>query len=244
MTQPPHDFTGACGDLLRQSRGLLEQGDLVWASSKGWDAAVNAADAYASMIAQSGGSENFKHLMQRLSKDHRGVDGSVEWAVSALALADNAQLDWLDRGGIQRRLDDMQRLVNLVFDIANPPQDGEALLRRAWACLANGSLAVASEKGWEAAAHAAKAYATAMGHDRIRSNYVSQVTRLLKEEPGGNQVGNWSMSASMLHENAISDPDWLDLEIIREDLQGVSQLVSFIGKCIESHENSGKSPNV
>ena len=244
MTQQPHDFINACGKLLRQSREVLSEGDLVSASAKGWDAAVIAADTYADMTGQNGGSARFEHLMLHLSKDRRSADGSAEWAVSAMALADNARLDWLDQSGIRRRLEDVQRLVNLVFDIANPPKDDEALLRRAWACLANGSLAVASEKGWEAATYAAKAYATAMGHDQIRSNYLSQVTRLLREEPGGNQVGNWSMSASMLHENAFGDPDWLDAETIRTDLQGVSNLVSFIGESIGFDGNSAKLPNV
>ncbi len=239
MTQTQSVTAETCDHFLRQARKFLAQGDLASASAAGWQAAVTVMASYAG----SGAEFNFTDAAQRLVKDNR-EHTAAEWVVSAMALSDNAGYDWLDSEGVARRLDDVQRLAILVKDIAEPPQSAEDVLRRAWACLDNGSLAVASEKGWEAAVHAAKAYATAMGHDRIRSNYVSQVTRLLKEEPGGNQVGNWSMSASMLHQNAIGDPDWLDLEIIREDLQGVSKLVSFIGKCIEFHENSGKLPNV
>ena len=244
MTQPQAVAAETCDQSLRRGREFLAQGDLVSASAKGWDAAVVAADAYAGMLLQNGGTANFERLMLQLSKDRRGVEGSAEWAVSAMALADNVRLDWFDRSGIRRRLEDVQRLVNVVFDIANPPQDGEALLRRAWACFDNGSLAVASEKGWEAATYAAQAYATAMSHDHIRSNYVSQVAKLLKEELGGNQVGNWLIGASMLHENAIGDPDWLDPEIIRDDLEGVSNLVSFISERIEFHGNAARLPNV
>lgn len=244
MTQTQAATAETCDQYLRQGREFLAQGDLASASASGWQAAVIAANAYASTTGQNGEAAPFERLMLHMSKDHRGVDGSAEWAVSAMALADNARLDWLDRSGIRRRLEDVQRLVNLVFDIANPPNDDEALLRRAWACLANGSLAVASEKGWEAATYAAKAYATAMGHDQIRSNYLSQVTRLLRKEPGGNQVGNWSMSASMLHENAAGDPDWLDPEIVRNDLEDVSKLVEHIRVLVKADGNPSRSSNV
>lgn len=241
MTQTQAATAETCDQFLRQAREFLAQEDLASASAAGWRAAVLALEAH---TGHAIADNHFRENARRLVKDRRAHANAAEWVISAITLSENVEDDWLDRSGIRRRLDDVQRLVNLVFDIANPPQDGEALLRRAWACLANGSLAVASEKGWEAATYSAKAYATAMGHGHIRSNYVSQVTRLLKEEPGGNQVGNWSMSASMLHENAIADPDWLDLEITREDLQGVSKLVSFIRECIEFHGNSGKLPNV
>lgn len=239
MTQTQAATAETCDQYLRQGREFLAQGDLASASASGWQAAVIVMAGYAG----PGAEFNFTDAAQRLVKDNRGHT-AAEWVVSAMALSDNAGYDWLDSEGVARRLEDVQRLVNLVFDIANPPNDDEALLRRAWACLANGSLAVASEKGWEAATYAAKAYATAMGHDQIRSNYLSQVTRLLRKEPGGNQVGNWSMSASMLHENAAGDPDWLDTEIVRNDLEDVSKLVEHIRALVKADGNPSRSSNV
>ena len=238
MTQQSHDFVNTCGALLRESREALSRGDLVSASAKGWDAAVIAGNAYGATTGQNGGAEHFESLMLQLSKDPRGIAGSAEYAVSAMALADNVRLDWLDRSGIRRRLEDVQRLVNLVFDIKNPPNDNEALLRRAWACLANGSLAVASEKGWEAATHAAKTYAEAMGHDHIRSNYLSQVTRYLKQEPGGSEAGNWSMSAKMLLESFHAKVDWLDAELIGDDLNDVGKLVALVNATVKNRDKS------
>lgn len=242
--QLPSDYTQACDLLLRDGRQSLNVGELAQASAKGWEAAGYAVRGFANLVGDDYDRDGFESLMLKLSKDPRSHDRSAEWAVSALALSDNARLDWLDHTGVGRRLDDVQRLVTQVFDIAHPPQDADAILRRAQACLANGALAVASEKGWEAATHAAKTYASEMGYDHIRSNYLSQVTRLLRKEPGGKQVGNWSMSASMLHENAAGDPDWLDTEIVRNDLKDVSKLVEHIRALLKADGNLPRLPNV
>lgn len=241
--QLPPNYTQVCDALLRDGRQSLRRGDLAQASAKGWEAAGHAAAGYASLAGDNCDRDGFERLMLQLSKDPRSHDRSAEWAVSAMALSDNARLDWLDRSGVGRRLDDVQRLVTLIFDLAHPPADADAILGQAQACLANGALAVASEKGWEAATYAAKTYAEANGHDHIRSNYLSQVTRLLRATHGGNEVGNWSMSALMLHENASGDPDWLDPEIIRKDLQGVSNLVSFIRASLEFDGHSARLTN-
>ncbi len=241
MTQLPHDYTQTCDDLLRRGREYLAQGELALASVKGWDAAGYAAKAYAGLIGQGGSDADFKDVVLQLSKDYRSHDSSVEWAVSAMALADNVQFDWLDKDGIGRRLDDVQRLVMLVFDVANPPQDPEAILRRAWVCLANGALAVASEKGWEAATCTAKTYAYAMGYDHIRSNYLSQVAKLLKREPDGSEVGNWSMSARMLLDYAHLKSDSLDANLISDELEDVARLIALVDKATKSAANSSGS---
>ena len=240
MTQTQSVTAETCDHFLRQGREFLAQGDLASASAAGWQAAVIVMANYAGSDAEF----NFTDAAQRLVKDHRGHAAAAEWVVSAMALSDNAGYDWLDSEGVARRLDDVQRLAILVKDIAEPPQSAEDVLRRAWECMGNGALAVASEKGWEAATHAAKTYAQVMGHNHIRSNYLSQVTRYLKQEPDGGKAGNWSMSASMLLDNAYARPNWLDAELIGNDLDNVSKLVALVEVAVEKSDKSQRSRNV
>jgi hypothetical protein len=232
MTQLQSMPAADCGTLLRQARLLLNTGMKNVAAAAGWKAALWGMEAYA------GPDADFTDAARQLVKDRRGNDNATEWIVSAMALSDNAKYDWLDVDGVARRLDDVQRLVTLIEDIAAPPQTAEDLLRRARECLANGALAVASEKGWEAATRAAKTYAEAMGHDHIRSNYLSQVTRLLKQVPDGSKAGNWSMSAKTLLDNLRAKPDRLDAEMVGNDLDDVGKLVALVNATVKNGAKS------
>ena len=234
MTQLQSAPAADCDALLRQARELLDKGELAPASEAGWRVAVHAMADYA------GTDVDFTDAARELVKDWRGNTDAAEWVVSALALSDNVGYDWLDVDGIGRRLDDVQRLVMLVKEIAEPPQSADDVLRRAWECVDNGYLAPASEKGWEAATYAARAYVVAMGHDHIRSNYLSQVTRHLKQEPGGSKAGNWSMSAKMLLENLHTKADWLDAELIGNDLNDVGELVALVNAVIKNGDKSSR----
>ncbi len=240
MTQPQAVAAETCDHFLRQGREFLARGDLASASAAGWQAAVITMASYSGLDADF----NFTDAAQRLVKDNRGHTAAAEWVVSAMALSDNAGYDWLDGEGVARRLDDVQRLAILIDDMASPPQTAEDILGRARQCLGNGALTVASEKGWEAATHAAKTYAQVMGYDRIRSNYLSQVTRYLKQEPGGNEAGNWSSSAKMLLDSVHAKPGWLDAELIGNDLDDVSRLVALVKAAVENHHKSQRSKNV
>ena len=224
MTQLPQDYTQTCDTLLREGRECLTQDELASASAKGWDAAVYAANTYV------GDASDFKDVVLRLSKDQQAPANGVEWAVSAMALADNARYDWLDSSGVSRRLDDVQRLVMLVYDRFAPPRSADATLRRAWVCLANGALVPACEKGWEAITQAAKTYAEVMGYDYIRSNYLDQVAPLLMKEPGGEEAGVWSLKALDLLENTDPRRKWLDAVWIREDLDVAEKLIALVGE--------------
>ena len=237
-TKPERAPAPAAGDLpLRRARELLEQGRLAPASAAGWQAAVSAVASYAGAGGPDGRSvygdgdgdrDFFAEAARRLAQDGRGDDRAAEWAASALALYDNARYDWLDREGVGRRLDDMQRLSVLAQDIAEPPQNAEDILRRAWQCMDNGALAVASEKGWAAATYAAKVYAEAMGYDRIRSNYLDQVSHLLMKESGGKDAGAWSIAVDVMLESAYYSPDALHPDVVADGLKAAKNLVSFI----------------
>ena len=235
-TKPERAPAPAAGDLpLRRARELLEQGRLAPASAAGWQAGWSAVASYAGAggpdgrpVDGDGDRDFFAEAARRLVQDGRSDDRAAEWAASALALYDNARYDWLDREGVGRRLDDMQRLSILAQDIAEPPQNADDILRRAWQCVDNGALAVASEKGWAAATYAAKVYAEAMGYDRIRSNYLDQVSHLLMKESGGKDAGAWSIAVDVMLESAYYSPDALHPDVVADGLKAAKNLVSFI----------------
>ena len=216
---------------LRQARELLEAGRLAPASAAGWQAARSAMASYAGQAGMDGAT-GFKEAARRLLNEHWGDGNPSEWVFSALALADNAKFDWLGRDGIGRRLDDVQRLLILVQDVADPPRGADDILRRAWECVGNGSLAVAAEQGYAAAEHAAKTYAAAMGCDRIRSNWLDQVSHLLVKEPGGQNAGTWSITVDVMLESACDSPGGLHPDVIGSGLRAAESLVSFIAALI------------
>ena len=251
-TKPEGAPAPAAGDLpLRRARELLEQGRLAPASAAGWQAAWSAVASYAGAgrpdgwsVDGDGDRDFFAEAARRLAQDGRGDDRAAEWAASALALYDNARYDWLDREGVGRRLDDMQRLTILAQDIAEPPQNADDILRRAWQCVDNGALAVASEKGWAAATYAAKVYAEAMGYDRIRSNYLEQVSHLLVKEPGGENAGLWSLKAGILLDNIGAKSHWMDAGIIGDDLAEVAKLTALIKELVGNRTPAQEARNV
>ena len=230
--QPPAPAT-ECDALLRQGRQLLDAGRLAPASAAGWQAAQSAMAAYAASDGASARA-GFTDAARRLVKHYRGDGPAAEWAVSALALADNAQYDWLDRDGVSRRLDDIQHLSILVQDIAHPPQTPADLLRQAWQCMDNGALYVASEKGWQAALLATQTYTDAIGCDYQGDNHFDEATRLLaKDEILRAAVRDGESAAACLRRNAsYCVYPKLYPEIVAEDLAAVVNLTKLIHNAV------------
>ena len=250
MTQPQAVAAEACDQFLRQGREFLAQGDLASASSAGWRAALLALEAYTGdAIADA----DFRDAARRLVKDCRGSAKAAEWVVNAITLAENVADDWLDADGVARRLDDVQRLTLLVKDIANPPRDAGDILAQSRECLENGYLAIASEKGWEAATHAANAYAEAMGYDYQGDRHFEDVMRTLeKDDAWREEVAGCEYSALNLHRTAaycdmyprrmhpevplidcrpVSKyfyPSCLHPTILAEDIEAVAQLIAAL----------------
>ena len=223
-----------CDALLRQGRQLLDAGQLAPASAAGWQAAQSAMAAYAAS-AGAATSAGFTDAARHLVQHYRGDGQVAEWAVSALALADNAQYDWLDRDGVSRRLDDVQRLSILVQDIAHPPQTTAALLRQAWRCMDNGYLIPASEQGWAAALLVAKRYAHAIGCDYHGESDFDAVMRLLATEQNGgpefSEIGGWAHAAAYLRQTAdycARQGDNRYTDLVADDLDAVAKLVDFV----------------
>ncbi len=238
MTERQSAPVAAGDEFLRRGRELLAKGELALASEKGWQAAVSAVNAY---VGANGLGGDFEKVALELAKDHRKHWNTAEWLVSAMALRDNTLYDWLDRDNIGRRLDDVQRLVILVKDMADPPQNAVDILGRAWECMDNGYLAPAADKGWEAAQAAVKTYAHAIGYDYHGENDFEKVIDIVEKEDGGNrEVSRWAYAAANLSQTAaycvVRPPRYA--EIIANDLCEVRQLVVLIeGRLIGKNQS-------
>ena len=221
---------------------MLDAGELAPASAAGWQAAQFAMAAYAGTDGLDGmagfqkiaGMAGFQEIAGSLLNHYRGDCNASEWIFSALALADNARCDWLDQDGVSRRLDDVQRLSILLQDIANPPQTAAVLLRQAYRCIDNGSPAVASEKGWQAALLATKTYADAIGCDYQGEYHFEATTRLLaKDEILREEVRAGESAAAYLRRNAsYCVYPKLYREIVAEDLAAVDHLAKLIHNAV------------
>ena len=240
-SQPPAPAAD-CDALLRQGWQLLDAGQLAPASAAGWKAAQSAVSAYAGPDVPDGingmdGKPAFQEIAGSLLNHYRGDRNASEWVFSALALSDNSRCDWLNRDGVSRRLDDVQRLSILVQDIANPQQTAADLLRQAQRCMDNGSLAVASEKGWQAALLATKTYADAVGCDYRGEYHFEAATRLLaKDAILREEVIAGESGAASLRRNAsycTVYPYWLYPEIVASDLAAVSNLADLIQAAVD-----------
>ena len=226
-----------CDALLRQGRQLLDAGQLAPASAAGWQAAQSAMAAYAASDGAAT-SAGFTDAARRLVQHYRGNGQAAEWAVSALALSDNAQYDWLDRDGVSRRLDDIQRLFILIQDIAHPPQTPADLLRQAWRCMDNGALYVASEKGWQAALLATQTYTDAIGRDyrgdyRGEDRFEDAIRLLAKDETRRAEVTTGGAAAAGLLRNvSYCVYPKLYSELVAEDLAAVVNLTQSIHNAV------------
>lgn len=233
MTQPQSATASAGDDLLRRGRALLAHGRLAPASAAGWQAAVHALNAYAAAPDDDG--RGFHSAALRLAQDPRGDDRAAEWAVSALALSDNIKYDWLDRDGVGRRLDDVQRLAMLVQDIASPPQSASDALRQARQCMNNGYLIPAADKGWEAALLAAKAYADAAGCEYSGERNFDNIISALENEAGYREIAGWAYAATQLRQTAAycaRQHNDRYTEILADDIRAVSELANLVQQTV------------
>lgn len=245
MTQTQAVTAETCDQFLRQAREFLAQENSASASAAGWRAAVLALESHTG-DAISGG--HFRDAARRLVKDHGPGTKAAEWVVSAITLSENVTDDWLDTDGVARRLDDVQRLVLLVEDIAYPPRSAEDILARSRRCLENGYLVVASEKGWEAALLATKSYADAKGIDYNGDGHFALVARFLeKDHSVRSEIGGLVHGAELLRRNGSCSalhPRRLYTEIIAEDIDGVEQLAAVIDRLIADGYKTSASAHV
>ena len=101
-------------------------------------------------------------------------------------------------------------------------------LERSKHYLRDGDLHQASEKGWGAAAHMAKAAAAANGweyehHDQFDS--IIENTRQRFRQPSLRQYGR---TAQSLHRNYYQHPSLLDADVIRDDIVEIESMLDVL----------------
>lgn len=94
--------------------------------------------------------------------------------------------------------------------------------------LAAGDLHQASEKGWGAAAHMAKAIATAQGWQYDRHPDFSRVMNQAALMTGNDRLRDLRARANDLHGNYYERKRFLDAEAIERDLESMAELVELL----------------
>ena len=94
--------------------------------------------------------------------------------------------------------------------------------------LAAGNLHQASEKGWGAVAHMAKAVALVQGWEYERHSHFHQVMNRARHLSGNSRLPFLHGRAEILHFNFYNLADTLDAEIIAEDLASMAELLDVL----------------
>ena len=94
--------------------------------------------------------------------------------------------------------------------------------------LATGDLHQASEKGWGAAAHMAKAVALTQGWPYERHSQFHQVMNRVTNLTGNDRLRPLHGRADVLHVNFYELKDGLDQETIRKDLSDIAELLEIL----------------
>lgn len=95
-------------------------------------------------------------------------------------------------------------------------------------CLAAGDLHQASEKGWGAAAHIAKAVALAQGWRYARHSHFHAVMNRAARLTGNSRLPFLHGRAEILHVNYYELKADLDAERIGDDLESVAELLELL----------------
>ena len=105
---------------------------------------------------------------------------------------------------------------------------GRDFLGKAQEYLAAGDLHQASEKGWGAAAHMAKAVALTQGWPYERHSHFHQVMNRARNLTGNDRLRLLHGRAEVLHVNFYEIKEALDQETIREDLTNIAELLDIL----------------
>ena len=91
-----------------------------------------------------------------------------------------------------------------------------------------GNLHQASEKGWGAAAHMAKAVALVQGWEYERHSHLHQVMNRARHLSGNSRLPFLHGRAEILHFNFYNLAETLDTEIVSEDLASMAELLDVL----------------
>ena len=115
--------------------------------------------------------------------------------------------------------------IDAVTDYETQARD---FLAKGHEYLAAGDLHQASEKGWGAAAHMAKAVAVAQGWQYDRHPDFSQVMNQASRLTGNDRLRDLRGRANDLHGNYYMRKRFLDAEAIGRDLESMAELVELL----------------
>ena len=112
--------------------------------------------------------------------------------------------------------------------VADHVQLARDFLGRSKSYLAQGDLHQASEKGWGAAAHIIKAVAAANGWDYEHHDHFSSVVMNARQRYRQPSLRELSRAAEALHVNYYKRKEFLNADVIREDIGDVEKMVNFL----------------
>ncbi len=113
--------------------------------------------------------------------------------------------------------------------VADYETQAREFLRKGRAYLAAGDLHQASEKGWGAAAHMAKAVAVAQGWEYETHADFSAVLNRATQAAGDDRLRGLRGIANDLHGNYYRRKRHLDAAIIGKDLESMAELLELLG---------------
>ena len=94
--------------------------------------------------------------------------------------------------------------------------------------LAEGDLHQASEKGWGAAAHMAKATATAQGWEYLKHRDFIRVMNEASRLTRNDRLLDLRSRAEGLHDNYYERKRFLDVDIVGKDLESMAELLKLL----------------
>lgn len=101
-------------------------------------------------------------------------------------------------------------------------------LQRSKSYLAQGDLHQASEKGWGAAAHIIKAVAAANGWEYEHHDHFSSVVMNARQRYRQPRLREMSRAAEALHVNYYKRTEFLNADLIREDVNDVENMLDVL----------------
>ena len=113
-------------------------------------------------------------------------------------------------------------------EIVDYETQAREFLARSREYLAQGDLHQASEKGWGAAAHVAKAVAVAQGWTYDTHADFSLVIGQARRLTGNSALRGLRSIANELHGNYYKRKRHLDSDVIREDIESVGELLDIL----------------
>ncbi len=113
-------------------------------------------------------------------------------------------------------------------EVADYESQAREFLSVSWDFLAAGNLHQASEKGWGAAAHMAKAVASAQGWEYRTHADFSQVMYQARQLANNPRIHELRGVANELHLNYYKRKRHLNAEAIREDLNIIAELLEIL----------------